>query len=357
MRKPITSLNQITPSLLTRIFRANGMLETGEVTTVYYKLYPRTYSLGDLVYLFVTYSSDASVNLPSRFFLKLKHNEGQECYFYNTIAKVIPELPVLRCYDSIYSRETGAYHLLLEDASLTHVTPVPPTDWHRKIDAPFAEQIIDGYAKLHAYYWENQMRWEEIERQIGCTIRMTGEDIRNRTHTTTKEMVDFFDYMGDRLSAEFRSSFEKIAAQLPNLLIERLVNEKHLTLTHYDNNIWNIFLPHAPQKNPIYIIDWEAYRLWFGTEDISGLFGRFQPPELRRAMECDLLRRYHNCLLEYGVQNYDWDDLWYDYRLGIIMRLNDQIWIPDETRVPVANWIFENIVSAFNDNECAELLD
>ena len=38
-------------------------------------------------------------------------------------------------------------------------------------------------------------------------------------------------------------------------------------------------------------------------------------------MEKDLVKRYHNNLLKFGVKNYSWDDCWYDYKLGALLNL------------------------------------
>ena len=38
----ITDLNQLTPKRLTEIFRANGVLERGDVTGIAHELHPRT---------------------------------------------------------------------------------------------------------------------------------------------------------------------------------------------------------------------------------------------------------------------------------------------------------------------------
>ena len=39
--------------------------------------------------------------------------------------------------------------------------------------------------------------------------------------------------------------------------------------------------------------------------------------DIRRRLEAPILQRYHTQLLARGVEDYPWDQLWYDYRLSI----------------------------------------
>lgn len=39
---------------------------------------------------------------------------------------------------------------------------LPPTQWQPEFDHSSTEKIIDGYAKIHAYYWNNEERWNEL---------------------------------------------------------------------------------------------------------------------------------------------------------------------------------------------------
>ena len=184
---------------------------------------------------------------------------------------------------------------------------------------------------------------------------MSEEYIRGDSHTSDEELADFFDYRKHELSARQKRWFKRVAFGLPDLLIERITDDEHVTIGHQDANTWNILRPRK-KEDDVRLIDWEGYNLWFGADDIAAPFVRYQPPELRRAWEVDLLHRYHNRLLEYGVEGYDWDDLWYDYRLSTMYWFLYRISVPDETRIPVANWMLANALQAFEELHCEELL-
>jgi hypothetical protein len=78
--------------------------------------------------------------------------------------------------------------------------------------------------------------------------------------------------------------------------------------------------------------------------------------ERRRSLEKDLLRQYLNRLHEQGIKDYNWEQLWYDYRLSVI----ESLYVPalsggGEDKY---NWYpqLEKATSAFEDLDCAELL-
>jgi len=58
-----------------------------------------------------------------------------------------------------------------------------------------------------------------------------------------------------------------------------------------------------------------------GTDDLAYTYVLWWFPERRAAMEKGLIKRYHDGLLKHGVENYDWEDCWHDYRLSVIRTL------------------------------------
>ena len=43
--------------------------------------------------------------------------------FYNQIAPLMPDPPLVRCYAAAYSADAGRGHLLFDDVSATHTAP------------------------------------------------------------------------------------------------------------------------------------------------------------------------------------------------------------------------------------------
>jgi hypothetical protein len=81
-------------------------------------------------------------------------------------------------------------------------------------------------------------------------------------------------------------------------------------------------------------------------------------PERRARMEKPLVRRYHRQLTEHGVEGYNWEQCWNDYRLSASRILLYPIWMHGEGRPPAFWWpILERGVLAFQDLACVELLE
>ena len=51
--------------------------------------------------------------------------------------------------------------------------------------------------------------------------------------------------------------------------------------------------------------------------DVAMIVAAGMRPDVRRAHELDLVMHYHRCLLEFGVQDYTWDQCWKDFEFQI----------------------------------------
>ena len=114
----ITDANQATPTWLTEVLRESGHLSQGQVVDVQLQPSPKAVSL--IIPLQVRYSEDAPNSAPSRFILKVskpfvKSEIPKEVEFYRFIANSVTNLPLIRCYQAVYSPEVGRFHVLLED--------------------------------------------------------------------------------------------------------------------------------------------------------------------------------------------------------------------------------------------------
>jgi hypothetical protein len=55
------------------------------------------------------------------------------------------------------------------------------------------------------------------------------------------------------------------------------------------------------------LIDWDAWRLDLGAEDLAYMMALHWYPERRRRVEMPLLRRYHEALTSHGVSGYGFE--------------------------------------------------
>ena len=352
---PITDIQQATPEWLTTVLRNKGCLDQGNVTEVRHISQAATTS--SVCHLALTYSDAAPESAPSRLFLKILKPEfssdfgRKEIEFYSNVADAMIDPPVVRCYDAVYSEETGGAHLLLDDVSETHFTV-----GNVKSDADtkrYCEQVMDCLAEFHAFWWDHP----RLGKDIGTLL--TEEGLINGIPGTERTVSGFVEYLGDRLSVERRRLYKKIISAQP-ALFKRLTRGKDLTLVHGDAHLWNFLCPGNPNKGKVCIIDWQFWHPSIASTDLAFMIALHWCPERRRLLEKDLIERYHNGLLEHGVANYNWDDCWNDYRLSVIIM---------DLFVPVWQWSLfgmsedvwwsnlENAMLAFEDLGCAELLE
>src|SRR5262245_59324863 len=156
----ITDPDQLTAERLTGILRAQGVLDRGEVTAVQRRSHASI--TASVAQLEVSYADLAPPDAPTRLFLKLG-GRRIEVEFYNVIAPAMPEAPVPRCYEAVFSLESGRSHLLFGDLSATHYVPegaLPPL-------LADTERMVDALAQVHAHWWEHP--------RLGGDIAAVGE--------------------------------------------------------------------------------------------------------------------------------------------------------------------------------------
>jgi hypothetical protein len=63
-------------------------------------------------------------------------------------------------------------------------------------------------------------------------------------------------------------------------------------------------------------VDWQSLVIGSPLSDVAYFLGASLLPEVRRPVERELVRAYHDALLTEGVRDYAFDQCWQDYRRG-----------------------------------------
>ena len=215
MSEVITELSQLTAERLNAILHANGHLLEGEVSALH-EIGRESFPTSTVFHIDVAYRG--YVRLPGRLFLKLINDRdptlgGREVAFYREVAPAMlsalrwDELPFVRHFDAAYSSETGRGHILLEDLSLTHGSSraaLPPS-------VPECEGTVDALASFHAFWWENP----RLGRDLGsCYSEAVLADLLAQAQ---RNLAAWLDFMGDRVSAGRRATFERIWRRVARL--------------------------------------------------------------------------------------------------------------------------------------------
>lgn len=163
---------------------------------------------------------------------------------------------------------------------------------------------------------------------------------------------DVVEKWGDDLPPEWKAVCEKAIAKWPDFLNRRIESGLGLTMIHGDYHLWNIFFPKAintdalaPYAVPL-ILDWETFKRGLGVYDLAYLLiGSGH----RKQQEKPMLKRYHDGLVELGIEGYTWTDCEADYRLSIVACLFPPLkW----ERIEALGWV----MAAFEEWSCSELL-
>ncbi|MCP4151986.1 MAG: phosphotransferase [bacterium] len=356
--KLVTNIDEVTPQWLTDVLKKSGSLTNGEVTGVRKKFEHMTF--GSSFYTLKLTYSDNQTPAPANLFLKISKKGmdvaafKKEVEFYTTGTKTMGEVKpnVMTCYDAVYCPVSNRAHLLFDHLSKTHFSllatyPLPPTKQQ-------CCEVMDAFAKFHAFWWERRIPGH------GMQEFPSKEAFRQEVAGIKAMFARFVDYMEERLSSHRRKLYEKVLGAAPAALEQRRFDGRKpgpYTLIHGDAHLGNILYPYSPEKDRIRIIDWQSWKTGFAADDMAFMMAYHWFPEQRKSMEMDLLKRYFQKLLEYGVQNYTWDDFRDDYRMSVIKNLFMPIWHWYEGQEP-ETWYFnlEMAVMAYEDLSCEELL-
>ena len=363
----ITDIEQLTPEWLTNIFKKKGYLSTGKVTKIIKKNSLET-ETSNYHFLDLNFSNNAQTESvsPEIYVTISKPNDiakllgKHEVKFYSIVAETMNEMPILTCYDAAFSEETGLSHVIIETLSKTHINlmdaPLPPL----KI---YCERAIDCLAKLHALWWDHQKLQELSNHSFVFNLfkenSFNEKEILSWFKKENRSLKRLIRFVGERMSNKRKELFNTMFSLYPQLAYERIKKEK-ITLIHADAHFWNFFYPKDTdnEKLKACLIDWQSWSIGVGGQDLAYIIGLFLFPDYRHLIEKDLVKRYHNDLLKLGVENYSWDESWYDYRLSAFLNLYRVVWWWSVNAPPIVWWpALEKSILTLEDLNCMELLE
>jgi len=319
-----------------------------DITGVHVDLEYKTH-ISKLFFLTATYTSDAPTDRPRHIVVKSPlvqaSGDGPEVQFYRDVAAILATPPVVRCLATIENSDGQPETIVTEDLRATHDHPAWPIPPARNQ----SEMAIDALAHVHARYWDAPALGNTIGRHN------TEQSLTSMVQGVASHLPSFFDEFGESLATGVRKVYERVfASSLKPWL--RLTDRRALTIIHGDAHSWNFLFPRSG-SGPAYLIDWQLWHIDVGARDLAFLMALHWYPDRRRELEASLLRRYHEALLTHGVANYSLEDLWLDYRRGVIRNLTIPIIFWSRGMSPESWWHrLECAVAAYHDLACDELL-
>ena len=339
---------------LTSALRRVGLLDGGRVTSVTVdKSLPTL--LSQIFWLRLSYDGNVPAAPPS-LILKTElpnrpaaqwESGRKEVAFYTDVASATPPGLLPRCFDARHDTSTGAWHLLLEDLSDSHMVA---TQWPLPPSLAQCEKIVRTHARFKASWWDDP----RLGKTVGTWPQSDG--VQTWLQNLVKTYESFADSMGDRLSVERRGFYARLFDQAPRL-VQRYLDRRRMTIIQGDSHFWNCFLPREGLDDSSRLFDWDGWRVTFAAEDLAYMMAMHWYPELRQRAEPHLLDCFHQELEAHGVADYDRRALQDDYRLGVLWMTTRPIWIQSFGIPPLIWWNhLERIHLAAEDLDCRELL-
>lgn len=314
--KVISSLEQVSSAWLTSVLNRSDALTRGAVTAFDMETGGGNWSAS--AQLTLHYSEDAEGDRPRQLFLKMVDADLDDEFFgpsevayYTGDYAGVDNAPLLRCYDAHFSEEERRYHLLLDDVSESHVQAA-----EKAPTLSYGRALADGLAALHAHWWGAE-RLAEAE----APIHSAGH-IRRFVEIAEPGAGHIIEELAGELEPHWPALIRELYANHPAIMIRRTEEENGFTLIHGDVGSGNVLVPRDGDR-PLYVIDRQPFdwslTTWLGVYDLAYAIVLDWEVETRRRLEIPVLRQYHACLSENGVDEYSWQQLLDDYRLCVAM--------------------------------------
>ncbi len=269
----ISSLDSVTPELLTSILRRNHLLGQGRNLDV--KIHPNPAFNSIAAHLEPVYSSDAPAGVPERLFIKIKqkHWGRDEVAFHRLVTGQTLPLPMLiPLIDGAYDEDTGISHCLMHDVSGTHHAPVSRERILAGDGVPEEGELagcLEALSGLHAYWWEHPVLGDG---PVRIPLPFRDEDrYMAEVREQAGEWRCFRKTAGIELPRELLELYESRIEALPALwgrfFQPRFDGLRQLTACHSDCYFTQFLCPDDPSVHGTYLTDMEEVCVCPGAED------------------------------------------------------------------------------------------
>ncbi|HZU46109.1 MAG TPA: phosphotransferase [Mycobacterium sp.] len=205
----------------------------------------------------------------------------REVRFYRDIG---PRLrgPVAPCYHAAFDAATGAFDVLLGDAS-----PAVVGDEIRGATAAQARLAVTELAHLQG--------------QLVGDTRLADASWLNRDAPINQALIaqlyaGFLDRYGERISAQHRLVCDRLVDGFDAYLAGESSDDHIHGLVHGDYRLDNLLFGAAGSDRPLTVVDWQTVSWGPALTDLAYFLGCALPVEERREQYDDLLRAYHEAL-------------------------------------------------------------
>jgi aminoglycoside phosphotransferase (APT) family kinase protein len=317
-RVPV-SLDELTPAWLTEILSGHGLDKVNRVTSIESEPLGGERGIAAQLWRLRLRYEVGSVELPATVIAKFPPADSatraqlsamgffeREIGFFQALAAETP-IPTPRCYFAGLESGTGAALLVIEDLGQAR-----NGDTIRGCSVEEVAQVLSALAELHAAWWQHptvtELPW----------LRLTSMLAPSATADVfAQAWPSFLKKLSSRVSDEIFATGRWIGRQLPEAAAT-LLETGPRTLIHNDVQADNLFFTDQADRAVVFC-DWQMVTCARGVVDVAGIIRGHLDPELRRAVEPDLVLNYHAALLAAGVRDYPLEQCKNDYELATVL--------------------------------------
>jgi hypothetical protein len=257
----------------------------------------------------------AHPGLPDSFVIKLPAQEDavrervalsyrSEHAFYTGVAGTV-DVPLPRCYYCGLADDGADFALLLAD-----MAPAEQGDQIRGCTAEEARLAVSALAGLHGPRWCDPA-WLSFSGTVmpkadEATARGLGDITRLAAQTT-------IDRLGARMDPADRATVLESADLIADWLLR---SPDRFSLLHGDYRIDNLLFD--PARTRVTVVDWQTLAVGLPARDLAYFIATSLPPGDRAIYERELVEAYARALRGHGIQDYDDETCWQDYRFGML---------------------------------------
>jgi Phosphotransferase enzyme family len=254
--------------------------------------------------------------LPNSFAIKLSAQDDavrervalgyrSEVEFYSRVADRMA-IPVPQSFHSDISEDGADVVLLLAD-----MAPAVQGDQIAGCSPAEARLAVEALAGLHGPSWCDP-QWMDL---AAIAMPKPGDDDAAKGLGDISKMAAdiVIDRLGSKISAQDQDT---LVAAMSSVAPWLMAEPKRYALMHGDYRLDNMLFD--PDRTRITVVDWQTVGVGLPGRDLAYFTGTSLDPSLRAEIERDLVEHYHRSLLPFGVNDYDVETCWRDYRLGVV---------------------------------------
>ena len=240
---------------------------------------------------------------------KYGHNE---VVFYEKIALLNNNYPIVKCYNTNYLYRDN-YYLLLEDKTsfcINICRPILPSKTN-------ILKSINSLFSLHNTWLNHQL--------LGHEIGVIYNEITIKEYVRMHELIylNFIYNAPSLLDCKLKNEIEFILNNLSKVYL-RLTNRLNQTLIHGDAHLWNFLYPIDIKADKAIFIDWQNWKICIPTNDLAYMLS-LHLNENDFDFEKKMIKYYFN-MLKANYIHYAWEDFDFDYKLSIIKVIFTPFW-------------------------------